>query len=194
MADEEIDKRFWNAGMGLNAHSLAVAHEDDARGRAAKSRGWLNQSGQHRFEIQIYLNNLDRQSIKVELYSATMTKEMEYLDQIPNSHNGHIYRLEVSTEHQASSFTPRIIPDYPGVAIPLEMNQILWQKWLFDIPFRIGRSGAQSLGNGQYHRKTDPEDLNHLVSPDLYRSELQISSSLRYRTGKINDLFIGADK
>ena len=33
---------------------------------------------QHLFEIQVYLNNLDRQAIKVELYSAAMTKEMEY--------------------------------------------------------------------------------------------------------------------
>lgn len=85
-------------------------------------------NSQHRFEIQVYLNNLDRQSVKVELYSAAMTKEMEYLGQIPNSHNGHIYRVEVSTEHQASNFTPRIVPDYPGVAIPLESNQILWQR------------------------------------------------------------------
>lgn len=87
-----------------------------------------SEKNQHRFEIQVYLNNLDRHSIKVELYSAAMTKEMEYLGQIPNSPNGHIYRVEVSTEHQASSFTPRIIPDYPGVAIPLESNQILWQR------------------------------------------------------------------
>ena len=35
-------------------------------------------NNQHRFEIQVYLNNLDHQSIKVELYSAAMTKEMEY--------------------------------------------------------------------------------------------------------------------
>ena len=87
-----------------------------------------SEKNQHRFEIQVYLNNLDRHSIKVELYSAAMIKEMEYLGQIPNSHNGHIYRVEVSTEHQASSFTPRIVPHFPGVAIPLESNQILWQR------------------------------------------------------------------
>ena len=87
-----------------------------------------SEKNQHRFEIQVYLNNLDRHSIKVELYSAAMTKEMEYLGQIPNSPNGHIYRVGVSTEHEASSFTPRIVPHFQGVAIPLESNQILWQK------------------------------------------------------------------
>ncbi len=50
------------------------------------------------------------------------------MGQIPNTQNGHIYRVEVSTEHQASNFTPRIIPYFPGVAIPLESNQILWQR------------------------------------------------------------------
>ena len=85
-------------------------------------------NNQHRFEIQVFLNDLDRQSIKVELYSAAMTKEMDYVGQIPNAQNGHIYRLEVSTEHPASDFTARIIPDYPGVAIPLESNQIFWQR------------------------------------------------------------------
>lgn len=87
-----------------------------------------SEKNQHRFEIQAYLNNLNRHSIKVELYSAVMTKEMEYLGQIPNSPNGHIYRVEVSTEHQAPSFTPRFVPHFPGVAIPLESNHILWQR------------------------------------------------------------------
>ena len=70
---------------------------------------------QHLFEIQVYLNNLDRQAIKVELYSAAMTKEMEYQGQIPNSQNGHIYRVEVPAAHPASSFTPRIIPYFQAL-------------------------------------------------------------------------------
>jgi starch phosphorylase len=83
---------------------------------------------QHQFEIQVFLNNLDRQSVKVELYSPEMTKEMKYMGAILNSPNGHVYGLEVSAEHQASNFTPRIIPYFPGTAIPLESNQILWQR------------------------------------------------------------------
>ncbi|HEY5234672.1 MAG TPA: alpha-glucan family phosphorylase, partial [Rhabdochlamydiaceae bacterium] len=47
----------------------------------------------HVFEVQVYLNNLDRQAIKVELYSANMTKEMQYQSQIPNASNGHVYRI-----------------------------------------------------------------------------------------------------
>lgn len=83
---------------------------------------------QYLFEVQIYLNNLDRQAIRVELYSAAMTKEMEYHGQILNTTNGHIYRAEVPAMDPPSSFTPRIIPHFPGVAIPLESARILWQR------------------------------------------------------------------
>ncbi|MDP1608852.1 MAG: alpha-glucan family phosphorylase [Chlamydiales bacterium] len=80
------------------------------------------------FEIEVYLNNLDHKSIKVELYSVAKTLEMEYTGQIPNTPNGHIYCVGVSAEHPASNFTPRITPYFPGVSIPLESAQILWQR------------------------------------------------------------------
>jgi starch phosphorylase len=82
----------------------------------------------HLFEIQVDLNNLDRQAIKVELYSAGMTKEMEYKGPIPNTLNGHVYRAEVVAAQPSSNFTPRIIPHFQGVAVPLESAHVLWQK------------------------------------------------------------------
>ena len=83
---------------------------------------------QHQFEIEVYLGNLDHEAVKVELYSDALIKEMDYQGQIQNKPNGHRYRVEVSTQYQASSFTPRIIPYFPGVSIPLEWNAILWQR------------------------------------------------------------------
>lgn len=83
---------------------------------------------QHVFEVEVYLNNLDHLAIKVELYTAGMTKEMEYHGQIPNAPNGVIYRARVPATYPPSSFTPRITPHFPGVAIPLESAQILWQR------------------------------------------------------------------
>lgn len=86
-----------------------------------------NKNDRSLFEVQVYLNDLDHQAIKVELYSIALTKEMEYQGPIPNSPNGHIYRAEVPVTSPTSTFTPRIIPYFPGVAVPLESNQILWQ-------------------------------------------------------------------
>ncbi len=83
---------------------------------------------QNSFEVQVYCNNLVRQAIKVELYSAAITKEMKYEKQILDALNGYIYRVEIPATYPASSFTPRIIPYFPGVAVPLESALILWQR------------------------------------------------------------------
>ncbi len=82
----------------------------------------------HRFEVQVYLNQLDPKAVKVELYSEDATKEMEYKGPIPSASNGHIYSIDISTTYPSSSFTPRILPHFQGVAIPLESPHILWQK------------------------------------------------------------------
>lgn len=87
-----------------------------------------NLNGQHVFEIEVYLNNLDRHAVQVQLYSTILTIEMKYQGPIPNAVNGHIYRIEVFTEYPASSFTPRIVPYFTGVSIPIEAPYILWQR------------------------------------------------------------------
>jgi len=80
------------------------------------------------FEVQVYLNSLDHSAIKVELYSADLTIEMNDQGPIPKTRDGHIYRVEVPAAHPAANFTPRIIPRFEGVIIPLESPQILWQR------------------------------------------------------------------
>ncbi len=88
---------------------------------------------ENQFEVQVYLGNLDRQSIRVELYSKALTREMEYQGAIPNSSNGHIYRVHVPASHPASEFTPRIVPHFTGVATPLESAHILWGEPLLQL-------------------------------------------------------------
>lgn len=82
----------------------------------------------NRFVVQVYLNELDPKSVKVELYSAAMTLKMKRYAQIPNTPNGHIYRVEVPASVNPADFTPRIIPQFSGVAIPQEAPDILWQR------------------------------------------------------------------
>ncbi len=74
----------------------------------------------HLFEVPVNLGNMDRRAIKVELYSPSLTKEMEYA--------GGVYRAEVPATLPAAGFTPRILPYFQGVATPLESPQILWQR------------------------------------------------------------------
>lgn len=87
-----------------------------------------DKNDQHQFEVQVYLNNLDHQEVLVELYSAALKQEMKYQGPMPNTRDGHIYRAAVPAATPTSGFTPRIIPHFQGVAIPLESAQILWQR------------------------------------------------------------------
>lgn len=82
----------------------------------------------HHFEVQVYFGNMDRRTVEVQLFSADLTKKMHEQGTIPNMTNGYIYRTEVSATVLASNFTPRIVPHFPGVAVPLEASQILWQR------------------------------------------------------------------
>lgn len=77
--------------------------------------------GQHRFEIHVDLNGLDRRAVRVELYSPQMVQEMEY-------RGGDLYGTEVPALSPASNFTPRIVPYHPEVAVPLESARILWSR------------------------------------------------------------------
>ncbi|HVV68170.1 MAG TPA: alpha-glucan family phosphorylase [Gammaproteobacteria bacterium] len=82
---------------------------------------------QYVFEVPVYLYQLDRQAVKIELYSTAMIKEMEHQEQLPNTTNAHIYRATVPMLYPAASFTPRIVPYFPG-AVMMESPLILWQK------------------------------------------------------------------
>jgi starch phosphorylase len=88
----------------------------------------------HIFEAQVYLDNLDPETVRVELFAngvsgAAMEKiEMLRIRQLVGTTNGYVYRAEVDTIRPASDYTARLIPHHTGVTIPLEDSRILWQR------------------------------------------------------------------
>jgi starch phosphorylase len=42
--------------------------------------------------------------------------------------NGFIYSAQVPSNRPVTDYTARVIPHFPGVAIPLEVTHILWQR------------------------------------------------------------------
>jgi len=89
---------------------------------------------QHVFEVEILLNNLDPNSVRVELYAdglggdAAVRMEMKLVNPQSDAAGRSVYRASVSNVRPASDYTPRVIPKRPGVTIPLESSRILWQR------------------------------------------------------------------
>jgi starch phosphorylase len=90
--------------------------------------------GQHVFEVQVFLNDLDPKAVRVELYadgvngSAPVRQEMKGVRQRAGASGGCVYSAAVSAARPPADYTARVIPHCDGVAIPLEDARILWQR------------------------------------------------------------------
>lgn len=86
---------------------------------------------QHVFEAQVYLNSLDPEAVRVELYAngeSPERVEMKRVRQLVGSVNGYTYHAGVAAARPASDYTARLIPHRDGVSVPLEEARILWQR------------------------------------------------------------------
>jgi starch phosphorylase len=88
----------------------------------------------HVFEVQVHLNDVDPNAVRVELYADGVTGgdpvrvEMTRLRQMAEDARGYVYGAEVPMARPPTDFTARVIPYFSGVAVPLEAPQILWQR------------------------------------------------------------------
>ena len=89
---------------------------------------------EHVFEVEVYLGNLGSDKARVQLYAdginggAPECVEMN-IAHLQSCGPGYCtYHATASSERPAQDYTPRIIPQHPGVAVPLECAHIVWQK------------------------------------------------------------------
>ncbi len=93
----------------------------------------LTDGGQHSFEVQVYLDGLDPDKVKVELHAEGIgdggadRREMWPVRQLVSSEHAFAFGTQVPADRPASDYSVRIMPKHPGVAIPLEAANILWQ-------------------------------------------------------------------
>jgi len=89
---------------------------------------------QHVFEIQVCLNGLDPKAVRAELYAdgvnggGPVRQEMKFVRQLADAAGNYAYSAAVSAVRPATDYTARLIPNFEGVAIPLEDTRILWQR------------------------------------------------------------------
>ena len=91
-------------------------------------------AAQHIFETEVYLNDLDPNAVRVELYAdginggAPLRQEMKRVSQLAGMSGGTVYSAAVSAARPPADYTARVIPHCDGVAVPLEASRILWQR------------------------------------------------------------------
>jgi starch phosphorylase len=90
--------------------------------------------GQHVFEVQVYLDDLDPALVQVELFgngingADPVRQVMTKVRPLAGTPGGYLYSTGVPADRAAADYTARIIPHRDGVAVPLEAPHILWQR------------------------------------------------------------------
>ena len=90
--------------------------------------------GQHVFEVQIYLDDVSPDAVRVELFADSgggdqpIRQEMQRGHDLLGAKGGYAYSASVPATRPASDYTPRVVPFKAGASVPLEANQILWQR------------------------------------------------------------------
>jgi starch phosphorylase len=88
----------------------------------------------HVFEIEISLNDLDPNAVRIELYADGINgcdpvrEEMKSSQPLADASRRCAYRATVPAARPARDYTVRVIPQHSGVAVPLESARILWQR------------------------------------------------------------------
>jgi starch phosphorylase len=91
-------------------------------------------ANRHAFEVGLFLADLDPNALRVELYADGINgadpvrEEMKCAGSLPDGSRRCLYRATVPTTRPVSDYTPRVVPQRAGVAIPLESVRILWQR------------------------------------------------------------------
>jgi starch phosphorylase len=86
------------------------------------------------FEVEIFLNDLDLNTVRVELYADGVNggdpvrEEMKCARVLADASRRCVYQATVPTTRPATDYTARVIPQRSGVAVPLESVRILWQR------------------------------------------------------------------
>jgi starch phosphorylase len=85
--------------------------------------------GQHVFDVQVCLNDLDPKAVRVELYADGINGGDPVREEMKSDPSrGCVFHATLPATRPASDYTARAIPHRSGVAVPLESARILWQR------------------------------------------------------------------
>jgi starch phosphorylase len=85
------------------------------------------------FQVQVYLDELDPEAVRVELYAdrqngtEPVREPMNRGEQLVGASNAFLYVASVPANRPASDYTPRVVPYKIGASVPLETPLICWR-------------------------------------------------------------------
>jgi starch phosphorylase len=87
----------------------------------------------HVVTVQVYLDELNPQAVRVELFAANEPSLPEVRQTmqgqpLAGAGNAFSFSATVAADRPADRFTPRIVPEHAGARVPLECPQILWYR------------------------------------------------------------------
>ena len=92
------------------------------------------EGGQHVFVVHVYLNDLDPEAVRVELYADAIfggipvRHEMTRMHPLIAAVTGFAYHASVPADRPESDYTIRLIPRHHAAEVPLEAAWILWER------------------------------------------------------------------
>lgn len=79
-------------------------------------------------EVEVFLGKLKPEWVKVELFADEDAPFKQEMKQVRSTGLSYFYSAEIPSHQSPELFTPRIVPSYPTVSVPLEISEIKWQK------------------------------------------------------------------
>ena len=125
------------ADDGKLGNDLMQWHKTLGSGWAALRLGKVDvatRDGQHRFQISVSPGSLNPDHFQVEIYAgpcdATAGKPevLSACSFVPAPSGTFLYSICCPNNRPSSDYTVRITPSHPGASVPLEADQILWQR------------------------------------------------------------------
>jgi glycogen phosphorylase len=85
------------------------------------------------FEVQVFLGEIKPDAVRIELYADSNNGNGPVLQEMKRGQqwgtgNGYTYSGSVPATRSASDYTARAVPYLQNALVPLEANQILWQR------------------------------------------------------------------
>lgn len=89
---------------------------------------------QHEFDVKVDFGAINPDTVQVQLFADGLNGEvpvvtnMKLAKKPKGQDREYSYKVTVPSSRQASDYTPRVIPSFEGLSVPLEINLILWQR------------------------------------------------------------------